>query len=62
MDFIRISRMCTPLSPIKESIRENGSSLELRCSPERSVPTPPPMSIEQLEMENLMAATGKLIN
>jgi len=53
-----MSRMCTPLSPIKESLRENGSCLELRSSHERCVTTPPPMSIEQLELENLMG-TGE---
>ena len=31
----RASRLCTMLSPIKESRRENGSNQELRCSPER---------------------------
>lgn len=37
----RTSRLCTPLSPIKESRRENGSSLELRCSPDRSATSSP---------------------
>merc|ERR1719412_2595661 len=40
----RTSRLCTPLSPIKESRREgSGSSLELRCSPEpeRSITSSP---------------------
>ena len=42
----------------QESVRENGSNLELRCSPERSVTSPPPMSIEALEMENLMMTSS----
>ena len=37
----------------QESVRENGSNLELRCSPERSITSSPPMSIEALELENL---------
>ena len=39
----RATRLCTILSPIKESRRENGSSQELRCSPERwSITSPSP--------------------
>jgi len=48
------------LSPIRESRCENGSCLEHKYSQKRFMRTPPPTSVEQLEVENLMAATGEL--
>jgi hypothetical protein len=42
----------------QESVRENGSNLELRCSPERSMTSSPPMSVEALEMENLLMTSS----
>ena len=47
-----------PFLFLQESVRENGSNLELRCSPERSVTSSPPMSVEALEMENLMMTSS----
>ena len=49
----RTSRLCTPLSPIKESRREgSGSSLELRCSPEpeRSMTSSPVTPVDNAEV------------
>ena len=52
----RTSRLCTPLSPIKESRREgSGSSLELRCSPEpeRSMTSSPVTPVDNAEVCSL---------
>jgi len=54
----RTSRLCTPLSPIKESRREgSGSSLELRCSPEpeRSMTSSPVTPVDNAELCNMAA-------
>jgi len=51
----RTSRLCTPLSPIKESRREgSGSSLELRCSPERSMTSSPVTPVDNENMASLI--------
>ena len=49
------SKQCTPLSPIKESRREgSGSSLELRCSPERSMTSSPVTPVDNENMASLI--------
>ena len=55
----RTSRLCTPLSPIKESRREgSGSSLELRCSPERSMTSSPVTPVDNESNGKQTAATN----
>ena len=58
----RTSRLCTPLSPIKESRREgSGSSLELRCSPEpeRSMTSSPVTPVDNAEVCIQWAKNGE---